>query len=145
MALALHNLKPNPRSRHRPKRIGRGNASGHGTYATRGQKGQRARSGGRRGLKRLGLRRLVLSIPKRRGFQSSRQAVRVINLDLIEKRFESDAEITTQTLIEAGLIRPNEEVKILGRGDLTKKVLIKNLPVSEPARIKIVAAGGRVE
>ncbi|MCK4554160.1 hypothetical protein KAU19_04310, partial [Candidatus Parcubacteria bacterium] len=68
--LRLHNIKPNKKAVKKRKRVGRGNASGHGTYSGRGIKGQRSRSGGKSGLKRLGMKMILRNIPKKRGFKS---------------------------------------------------------------------------
>src|SRR3972149_575319 len=85
MTLSLHQLNPAPASRHRRKRLGRGTASGHGTYSTRGQKGQRARTGGRPGLKRLGFKKILQGIPKNRGFNRPYKKKAVVNLDRLTR------------------------------------------------------------
>ncbi|MBI4280664.1 50S ribosomal protein L15 [Candidatus Uhrbacteria bacterium] len=146
MTLSLHNLRPASGSRHRRKRLGRGNASGHGTYSTRGQKGQRARSGGRKGLKRMGLRRLALSTPKLRGFRSLKQLARPIHLRQLDRLVKSGELITTERLVEWGLIKtPRQPVKILSDGAISKAITIQGIPLSAAATEKIIAAGGRVE
>lgn len=146
MPLTLHTLKPAKGARHRPKRIGRGNASGHGTYSTRGQKGQRARAGGRRGLRRLGMRRLLLSIPKVRGFRSLKPRPRPINLSDLDRVLKAGDVVNRNRLIALGLARETEKfVKILGDGTITKAVTVRGIPMSASAREKITAAGGTIE
>jgi len=87
--LQPHTLKPAHGAKHSPKRVGRGNASGHGTSSTRGGKGQTARSGGSRGLARLGFRRLMQSTPKLRGFKSLNDKPIVVYISDLEKYFDS--------------------------------------------------------
>lgn len=141
----MHTLKPAPGAKHRRKRIGRGNASGHGTYSTRGQKGQRSRSGGRGGLKLLGMRHMILSTPKLRGFRSQHPRAHTVNLEMLDKRFEDGSVVTQDSLVQSGLIDLGERVKLLSDGALKKKLTIKGIPVSAQAREKIIAAGGSVE
>ncbi|MBI4133314.1 50S ribosomal protein L15, partial [Candidatus Uhrbacteria bacterium] len=138
MSLALHTLKPGRGSTRRPKRIGRGNASGHGTYSTRGQKGQRSRSGGRKGLRALGMRRLILSTPKARGFKSAAPPSCVVNLSDLDRVVASGDVVTRERLVASGLIAKGEQqLKILGDGAFTKAVTIRGIPVSGSAREKI--------
>lgn len=145
MPLSLSNLKPARGSRKKAKRIGRGNASGHGTYSGRGVKGQKARSGGKGGLKRLGMRRLILSFPKVGGFRSLRLKPVIVNINDLEQVFPSGAEVSPKTLLKVGLIRASAAgVKILGDGKLTKKLTVKGCAVSESAKKKILDAGGEV-
>ena len=86
--LSLHTIKPNKGETKKRKRVGRGNASGHGTYSGRGQKGQRSRSGGKSGLKRKGMKQILLQTPKLRGFKSDKPKNQVINLVDINKNFK---------------------------------------------------------
>lgn len=146
MTLSLHTLKPARGAKRRSKRIGRGNASGHGTYSTRGQKGQRARSGGRKGLKLMGARRLIMSAPKVRGFRSLRPRLVVVNIFDLERVMKSGDMVTPAKLAAAGLVADGSgKMKILGDGTLTKPLTIRGLLVSQPAREKILAAGGAIE
>ncbi len=94
MALQLHNLQPRPGAKKRRKRIGRGNASGHGTYSTRGMKGQRARSGGRSGLKKLGMKRIIASLPKLGGFTSHRPRAVGVSLVRLERVAQNGDTVT---------------------------------------------------
>lgn len=143
-AVALHNLRPAGGSRHRRKRVGRGNASGKGTYAGRGMKGQKSRTGVG-GLKRLGMRHILLSIPKKRGFLSSKPKQFGINVGEIDKKAVANDNITADWIVKHGLARANRQsFKILGDGEVTKPIQIHNLPVSAKAKEKIIAAGGSV-
>ncbi len=143
MTLSLHTIKPASGSKHRKKIIGRGNASGHGTYSTRGQKGQRARSGGRKGLKIKGFKRLILSTPKMRGFKSKRLRPAFLNLGDLNKI--SEQKITPQTLLRAGLVREVKNgVKILGEGEINRKITLEGCAVSQGAKEKIEKSGGAV-
>ncbi|MDZ4229665.1 MAG: uL15 family ribosomal protein, partial [Candidatus Veblenbacteria bacterium] len=85
MSLALHNLKANRGARRSRKRLGRGNASGHGTTATRGTKGQRARQGGRKGLIQFGAKHFVSHLPKVRGFESFKAQPQVVTVGALGK------------------------------------------------------------
>jgi len=144
MSVTLSNLASRQQKAKKRKRVGRGNASGHGTYSTRGLKGQKARSGGRRGLKRLGLRMTLRGIPKKRGFSSLRPKAEVLNIKELEERFPDGATIDIKNLIQKGLVskRGSKKVKILGEGRLSKKFTVKATSFSEAARKAIIQAGG---
>jgi len=145
MALTLSNLKPAKGSQKNKKRIGRGNASGHGTYSTRGLKGQRSRSGSKKGLKLKGLKARLQKIPKLRGFKSAYPKAEPINLTVLEKNFESGSEVNIKRLHNLGLIKKNtQKVKILGAGSLTKKLTIRGCLVSTQAKEAIERSGGKV-
>jgi len=140
MTLSLSNIKGNYKAKSR-KRVGRGNASGHGTYSTRGLKGQKSRSGVS-GLKRLGMRKQLLAVPKKRGFRSYQTKNEVVDFDAITKAFADGALINPKTLLKAGLIQHHDGVKILARGELKRKNLsFKNVSVSKVAEEKIKASG----
>lgn len=144
MSLALHTIKAAKGAKHKKKIIGRGNASGHGTYSTRGQKGQKSRSGGSKGLKRKGLRQLILSFPKMRGFKSIHPKPAVLNLKDLEKI--SGNIITPKIILENGLVREIKNgVKILGDGEIKRAVTVKECEVSGSAREKIEKAGGHIQ
>ncbi len=145
MALALHTIKSFPHSRKKVKRVGRGLGS-KGTYSGRGQKGQRARSGGRKGLKLLGMRRIILSTPKLRGFKSPYAKLSVVNVSDLEKKFKDGEVVSPKTLLEKGLVgKMGAEVKILGDGELKKKLIIADCAVSGSAKEKIEKAGGQIK
>lgn len=141
----MHTLKPARGSRKQLKRVGRGGGSGKGTTAGRGGKGQTARTGGRNKLKRIGMRHLILQTPKLRGFKSLKPKFAVVNLELINTAFAAGERVTPETLAKKGLVDKWESrVKILGEGDLKKKILVSGCAVSESAKAKITAAGGEV-
>ena len=142
----LANLQPAEGSKHSSNfRRGRGHASGNGKTAGKGHKGQKARSGAPRPGFEGGQMPLYRRIPKR-GFtcRNSKQIVG-INVSALE-RFEDGAEITVAALVESGVVtNPKDGVKILGNGNLTKKLTVKVDACSEGAKAKIEAAGGTVE
>ncbi len=146
MSFTLANLTPSRGSRTRSKRLGRGNASGKGTTAGKGTKGQRARSGGRKGLKRMGLKRIMQRIPKHRGFTSIYKKPSVINVGVLEKKFAAGTTITPGLLVKENLLQNTKtEMKILGEGNLTRAFIVKGCAVSNSAREKILKAGGKIE
>ncbi len=141
----MNTLKPARGAKRYPKRVGRGNASGKGTSAGRGTKGQKARTGGRNKLKMLGLRRLVMSTPKLRGFKSLKAPASAVNLGDLNEAFAAGAVVTAKALAHKGLVPAGSgRVKILAGGDLKKKLVIVGCGVSAAAREKITAAGGEV-
>lgn len=145
MALNLSNLKPAKGSAKRKVRVGRGTSSGHGTYSGRGAKGQRARSGGKSGLKLKGLRRLIQSTPKYKGFQSLKAKLEIVNLRDLEKNFNDNENITAAILVAKGLIKnAGDGVKILGDGKLTKKLNLKVQAISAAAKAMVEKNGGSV-
>lgn len=144
MALALHQLHSFTKKKR--KRIGRGNASGHGTYATRGLKGQLSRSGGRRGLKRRGLKQFLLQLPKKRGFKSHYPSFQSVNVKDLESTFNSGDKVTPEKLVHAGLITSTKNgVKILGHGTLKKKLFVVADAYSQSAESAIKKTGGRAQ
>ena len=142
----LSNLQPAEGSRHSDNfRRGRGHGSGNGKTAGKGHKGQKARSGAPRPGFEGGQMPLYRRIPKR-GFtcRNSKQIVG-INLSALN-RFEDGATVTVETMIESGLVsNPKDGVKILGNGEISKKLNVKVNACSESAKAKIEAAGGTVE
>lgn len=144
MELSLANLKSYQRKDR--KRVGRGDASGHGTYSGRGQKGQKSRSGGRKGLKRMGLKQFLRQIPKKRGFKSFYPKRQVVNIGDLEKKFKENEIITPEKLMEKGLLKSAYPgVKILAQGKLTKKLIVRAHGFSKSAESAIKKAGGRIE
>ena len=142
----LSNLRPAEGSKHSDNfRRGRGHGSGNGKTAGKGHKGQKARSGAPRPGFEGGQMPLYRRIPKR-GFtcRNSKEIVSV-NVSALE-RFENDAVVTVETLIEAGLVKnPKDGVKILGNGELTKKLTVQANAFSASAKEKIEALGGNAE
>ena len=142
----LSELRPAEGSKHSDNfRRGRGHGSGNGKTAGKGHKGQKARSGAPRPGFEGGQIPLYRRIPKR-GF-TNRNSLEIvgINVDVLN-RFDNDAVVTVETLIEAGIIKnPRDGVKILGNGELTKKLTVKVNACSAGAKEKIEALGGTVE
>ncbi len=144
--MKLHELHPAEGSRHVRNRVGRGSSSGNGKTSGRGQKGQKSRSGG--GV-RLGFEGgqtpLFMRLPKRGFTNINRKDYAIVNLDVLN-RFEDGAEVTPTTLIEAGIVKDAKSgIKILGNGELTKKLTVKAAKFSKSAQTAIEAAGGSVE
>ena len=143
--MKLHELKPAKGAVKAKRRLGRGTATGQGKTAGRGQKGQWSRSGGgvRVGFEG-GQMPLARRLPKR-GFKNrNTKEIVGINVEALN-RFEDGAEVTIAALVESGLVsNPKDGVKILGNGELTKKLTVKVTAVSEGAKAKIEAAGGTV-
>ncbi len=144
MSLNLHTIKASPKKKKR--RIGRGNASGRGTYSGRGIKGQRSRSGGKKGLKMKGFKQNLLRIPKLRGFKSPKPKKENINLSVLDINFRDQDIITPKILEEKGLIKKSSHgVKILSGGELTKKLTFEDCWYSKTAEEKIIKAGGKIK
>jgi len=142
----LHSLKPAEGSTHRKIRVGRGRASGKGKTSARGQKGQMSRSGsGHRPLFEGGQMPMSRRIPKR-GFKNfTRKVLAPVNLVALDA-FADGSEVTVDTLREANLVKGRfDGVKILGTGDISKKLTIKVDAFSASAKEKIEAAGGSCE
>lgn len=143
--IALHTIKPFPKSKKPRKRVGRGFGC-HGTYSGRGQKGQRARSGGKKGLRLLGIKKMLLGIPKKRGFRSPYPKAAVVNVGVLDQKFKDNDIITPLILQKAKLIdKIKAGVKILGDGELNKKLIIHGCAVSKSAKEKIEKAGGTIQ
>jgi large subunit ribosomal protein L15 len=152
--LNLSTLKPVQKREDR-KRVGRGQGSGKGRYSGRGIKGQKSRSGShamRAGFEG-GQMPIYMRVPKQRGATSKdampigpfRTYTQPVNLAALEQRFEAGAEVTIEALVEKGLIKNTKtDVKILGNGELTKKLAVVAHGFSKTARDKIEAAGGSV-
>jgi large subunit ribosomal protein L15 len=145
--MRLHDLKPRPGAKHRRKRLGQGESSGHGKTSGRGGKGQTARSGSsiRIGFEG-GQMPLIRRIPKR-GFNNARHTIRYVgvNLDSLNQ-FDDGAKVDVAALREAGLANgPVTRVKILGDGELTRKLTIVAHAFSASARTKIEGKGGSCE
>ena len=140
----IHNLSPKPGSFHKKKRLGCGQGSGHGETSTRGQKGQRARSGdGKMVGFEGGQMPLIRRIPKR-GFNNNafKRVYEIIKISTLEKYFNDGDKVTPQILVEKG-IADTEDIKILGDGELTKKLEVYSPSFSKSAISKIEKAGGR--
>jgi large subunit ribosomal protein L15 len=146
MTITLNKLTNKGRGLKKRKIVGRGNASGHGTYSARGMKGQRSRSGGKRGLKLKGLRFTLLRLPKFKGIKSLQPENQVVRIFDLVKKFTDGDIVNAASLKEKGLIkRVGLPVKVLSAGDLNKKLTVQNCFVSAAAKEKIEKAGGKVE
>ena len=144
--MELSNLQPAAGSEHSDNfRRGRGHASGNGKTAGKGHKGQKARSGAPRTGFEGGQMPLYRRLPKRGFTNRNTLDIEAINISALE-RFDNDTEVTVETLIEAGVIKnPKDGVKILGNGELTKKLTVKANAFSASAKAKIEALGGKAE
>jgi large subunit ribosomal protein L15 len=144
--MRLHNLSPRPGAKKRRKRLGSGESSGRGKTSGKGHKGQKARSGGsiRLGFEG-GQMPLIRRLPKR-GFNNAAFKTRyaVVNLDDLND-FADGSTVDEALLRKEGLVRGNVDgVKILARGEITKKLTITGAKFSEAAKRKIEAAGGKI-
>jgi large subunit ribosomal protein L15 len=150
--IGLHSLKPKPGSRHPRKRVGRGEGSGLGKTSGRGENGAGSRSGSKKrpnyegGQMPIHMRMRKLRGPhmkKSMPFENFRTHTQPVNLRDLEARFDDGAEVTPDTLAGAGLAtRRGVPVKILGQGELNKKLTVQAHAFSKSAREKIEAAGG---
>ena len=152
--VGLHNLKPKPGARKRRRRLGRGEGSGLGKQSGRGHKGAGARSGSKRkvayegGQNPIHMRMRKLRGPHRKmsmPFERFRTRTQPVNLSDLDQRFKAGAEVSPQTLREAGLAKRSDPVKILARGELSMKLTVRAHAFSAAAREKIEAAGGTCE
>jgi large subunit ribosomal protein L15 len=145
--MSLNNLRPPKGATHAKKRVGRGPGSGHGKTASRGNKGAKSRSGFRfkRGFEG-GQMPLHRRVPKR-GFNNIfRVEYAVVNLDTLGEVFDAGSEVTPELLRERGLVRDRKAlIKVLGRGDISKKLTVRAHKFSGTAAEKIAAAGGSTE
>lgn len=146
--MKLHTLKPNKGAKHRVKRLGCGESSGHGKTSGKGNKGQKARSGGsvRPGFEG-GQMPLHRRLPKK-GFNNFnfKTKVSVVNVAQLEKLFEAGETVNEEALRAKGVVsRQCDVVKVLGQGQLSKKLTVAGCAVSASAREKIEQAGGSVE
>ena len=146
MSLELSNLRPADGSKHSDSfRRGRGHGSGNGKTAGKGHKGQKARSGAPRPGFEGGQMPLYRRIPKRGFHNRNTKEIVAVNVDMLN-RFEDGAEVTAETLVALGVIsNPKDGVKILGNGELTKKLNVKVSAYSASAMEKIKALGGNAE
>lgn len=146
--MKLNELKPAPGSKKTRKRVGRGESSGLGKTCGKGSNGQKSRSGasipaGFEG----GQMPLIKRVPKR-GFSNYpfKKEYALINVMDLEELFDDETEITAELLLESGVIKKVlDGIKVLGDGDITKKFTVKVQKISESAKNKIEAAGGKVE
>ncbi|MGM0847181.1 MAG: 50S ribosomal protein L15 [Bacillota bacterium] len=144
--MKLHELKPAKGSRKERNRVGRGTGSGNGKTSGKGHKGQNARSGGgtRPGFEG-GQTPLFQRLPKRGFTNINRKEYAIVNLDALN-RFEEGTEVTPELLIETGVVSSEKSgIKILGKGNIEKKLTVKANKFSSTAKEAIEAAGGKTE
>lgn len=146
--LDVDNLRPAPGSKRRRKRVGRGYSSGHGGHESgRGTKGQKSRSGVTvRPAFEGGQTPFWMRFPKRGFSNPTRVEYAVVNIGDLDAHFSASDEVTPKALVARGLVKdPRCGIKVLGRGELTKALVVKAHRFSRAARDKILAAGGQVE
>ena len=152
--IGLHTLRPKPGSRQAKKRVGRGEGSGLGKTSGRGHKGAGSRSGAKRKLAHEGGQNPIhMRMRKLRGphmkksmpFERFRTHTQPVNVSDLEARFDAGAEVTPESLRAAGLAKRRTPVKVLGRGEISKKLTVRAHAFSASAREKIEAAGGSVD
>ena len=144
----LHNLRPAKGAVHKEKRIGRGEASGHGGTSTKGNKGGQSRAGYKRKMAHEGGQMPILRRVPKRGFKNpNRIEYKVFNLGQIEQLVEKYGiqEFSLENLYTNGLINQTDRIKILGNGELKSKLNFKVNAISEKAKQAIETAGGSVE
>lgn len=145
MQLSAHTIQSTTGTRRSSKRVGRGNGSGKGTFSARGMKGQRARSGGKAGGQRRGFKASLQKIPKLRGFSSLRAKPTIVTLTMLDRVTKDGDAITPRFLHNRGVVsQPEYGVKIVGTGELSKKLTVKQCLATKSALIAIEKAGGSV-
>jgi large subunit ribosomal protein L15 len=152
--IGLHTIRPKPGSRQARKRLGRGKGSGTGKTSGRGHKGAGARSGNKtkRGYEG-GQNPIHMRMRKLRGphmkksmpFERFRTITQPVNVSDLEARFDAGAEVTPESLRAAGLAKRRDPVKVLGRGEISKKLTVRAHAFSASAKEKIEKAGGSAE
>ncbi len=146
MSLSPTTIKPAKGSNKKSKRLGRGNSSGAGNYSGRGMKGQRARSGGKGGLKLRGFKPVLQSTPKLRGFKSGRVKPTEIRLSDLDKKYNDGETVNLKTLIEKDLVSKNvKSAKIILKGELTKKLIVEGIKHTKTAGEAIKKVGGEIK
>ena len=146
--MKLHNLRPAKGAVHKEKRLGRGEASGHGGTSTKGNKGQQARTGYQRKMAHEGGQMPIQRRVPKRGFKNiNRVEYKVFNLGQIEQLIEKYGlqEFTLENLFTNGLVSQNDKVKILGNGELKSKLAFRVNAMSAKAKESIESVGGTVE
>lgn len=146
--MQINDLFPAPGSRKPRKRVGRGNGSGHGSTAGRGDKGQGSRAGGTKGPGfEGGQTPLAMRLPKLPGFKNrNRVEYAVVNVSRLDEVFADGDVVDGESLVAKGIVKSaSAPFKVLGDGELGKKLTVRADKVSIPAKQKIEAAGGTVE
>lgn len=141
--IRLHTIKSARGSRKVRRLVGRGPGSGLGKTAGRGTKGQRARSGGKSGLKLMGLKRIVLRIPKNRGFKSRTPHPETVTLDQLEAWYAAGSTVDVKSLKSASHITNKANgAKVVNSGKITKAIKLVGIEVTPGAKVAIEKAGG---
>ncbi len=142
----LTDLKPKFGSKQKQKRLGRGPASGHGKTCGRGTKGQNSRTGGgtRLGFEG-GQMPLIRRVPKRGFTNKFKKTYSIVNLETLEKKFKANSIINPGLLKQKKIINKIGRLKILGKGNISKPLMIKAHAISKKAKEKVIAAGGKIE
>ena len=146
--MQINDLFPAPGSRKNRKRVGRGNGSGHGSTAGRGDKGQNSRAGGGKGPGfEGGQNPLHMRLPKLPGFKNRfRTEYAIVNVSRLEEAYAAGDVVDVASLVQKGIVKsPVAPVKVLGDGDLTKSLTVRVDKASASAKAKIEGAGGTVE
>lgn len=146
--MQIHDLFPAPGSKKNRKRVGRGHGSGHGGTSGRGSNGQLSRAGGGKGPGfEGGQNPMHMRLPKLPGFKNrNRVEYAVVNVSRLEQLFADGETVDNESLLAKGVIKSlTEQVKVLGDGEISKKLAVKVDKVSGPAKAKIEAVGGTVE
>ena len=146
MSLSPTTIKPAKGSNKKSKRLGRGNSSGAGNYSGRGMNGQRARSGGKGGLKIRGFKPVLQSTPKLRGFKSGNVKPAEVRLSDLDKKYNDGEVVSLKTLVEKGLISKNaKNAKIILKGELKKKLIVEGIKYTKTAGEAIKKVGGEIK
>lgn len=146
--MEIKDLKPAKGSTHSRKRVGRGPGSGHGKTAGRGMNGQKSRAGGgKRAGFEGGQTPLARRLPKLPGFRNPNRIEYVaVNVERLDAKFDANDVVDAQSLVDKGITKKvTTPVKILAKGEITKPLTVKTNKISEAAKKKIEAAGGKVE
>lgn len=140
----MNTLRSAKGARSRKTRVGRGQSSGKGKTSGRGTKGQRARSGGKSGLKLKGMKQMLLTFPKSRGFQSGAPNQATVRLSALDV-FGAGSVVSLKSLRQQKLIKRSDRgAKIVGGGELKKKLIIEDVALTKSAKAAVEKAGGEV-
>ena len=147
MTLLPNTIKPSRNSGKKSKRLGRGNSSGAGNYSGRGMKGQRARSGGKGGLKMKGFKGILQSTPKLRGFKSLKNKPEEVKIGELEKNYSEGDSVNLDSLLKKGLIddKSNGAKIIFDGAELKKKLSVEGIKCTKNAEEAVKKAGGEVK
>lgn len=148
MSLKIEDLKPSEGSNKPKKRLGRGTGSGHGKTSGKGHKGEKARGKGKISKVFEGGQTNIIRRTPKYGFSNApfKKEYSIVNVSTLEKYFSENEEVTPEILIDKKIIKTiNDGIKILGKGEITKPLVVKAHQFSGNAKEKIEAAGGKIE